>query len=191
MTTYDFVHLVIHASGGTIQGRTRLQKSVYFIGVLTGQLPRLGYRPHYYGPYSSEVAAAVEELRGLKFLDQRAATNGETDGHGFEKTRYDYALTPEGKQVAEEKATRWPDEWNRIREAVSRLERANVSDYVQLAIAAKTDLLSRQAGRALRADELQLKTAEHGWKAFTNEQYAQAVQFLENVVGREPRPVGS
>jgi uncharacterized protein YwgA len=93
MKAYDFVHLVLHASGGRIQGRTKLQKVVYFAGVLTGMHEHLGYRAHYYGPYSSTVTAAVDELRALGFLEQRIASGGAIDSKGFEVARYDYALT--------------------------------------------------------------------------------------------------
>ncbi|MBA4064276.1 MAG: hypothetical protein C0501_11290 [Isosphaera sp.] len=181
MTTYDFVHLVLYAAGGEIRGRTKLQKMVYFAGALTGDPRRLGYRAHYYGPYSAEVADAVEELRGLKFLEQRAAGAGTTDEHGFEIARYDYTLTEEGRQVAAEKAAAAPAEWPRIRAAVEKLAAAPVRDYVRLAIAAKTHLLTRQAGRGLAGEALRAETAAHGWKAFTDEQYDEALQFLEAV----------
>jgi uncharacterized protein YwgA len=183
VTAYDFVHLVIYASGGEVTGRTKLQKVVYFAGVLTGRAGDLGYRAHYYGPYSPDVAEAVEELRSLKFLEQRAVANGVVDDQGFEKTRYDYLLTHEGKQVAEEKAAQWADDWQEITNAVRRLKQANVQDYVRLAIAAKTDLLSRQNGQLLSAEALKKKTAEYGWKAFTDEQYTDAIRFLQTVVG--------
>ncbi len=184
MTAYDFVHLVIHASGDTIQGRTKLQKTVYFVGILTEWIQNLGYRAHYYGPFSPAVAGAVQELRGLNFLEQVISSNGTIDENGFEMTRYDYILTKEGKQIAEEKAQRWPEEWHRITEAVEKLSTSNVTDYVRLSIAAKTDLLTRQAGgEVLPPDALKAKAAEHGWKAFTDTQYAEALTFLHTVVG--------
>lgn len=181
MTTYDLVHLVVLASGGEIKGRTKLQKVIYFVGVLTGQIGRLGYRAHFYGPYSPDVANAVEELHGLKFLEQRAVATGVADDNGFEKTRYDYTLTEEGKQVAEEKATQWPEEWAQIEAAVRQLDKANIQDYVRLAIAAKTHLLTQQAGQILSRDVLKTKTAEHGWSAFRPDQYDEALKFLETV----------
>src|SRR5437016_3161878 len=104
LKAYDFVHLVLHAAGGKVQGRTKLQKLVYFAGVLTNMLDDLGYRAHYYGPYSSRVTAATEELRSLGFLEQRTAAAGVVDPHGFEIARYDYTLTEDGKKIAEEKA---------------------------------------------------------------------------------------
>jgi len=181
MTTYDVVHLVIHATGGTIQGRTKLQKVIYFVGVLTDRLKQLGYRAHYYGPYSSDVAGAIQELRSLGFLEQRTTGVGTTDNFGFEVTRYDYTLTDEGKQVAAEKAAAHAVEWDRIRKAVTAINAAPVQDYVRLAVAAKTHLLTQQAGSALEPDALKAKAQEHGWSAFTPEQYDDAIRFLTAV----------
>jgi uncharacterized protein YwgA len=186
MKPYDFVHLVIHAAGGTVQGRTKLQKMVYFVGAITGKLERLGYRAHYYGPYSPDVAGAVQELRGLKFLEQQAVSFGGTDRSGFEYSRYDYSLTDEGKQLAAEKAKNSPQLWDAISQAVLRINSTNTQDYVRLAIAAKTHLLSQQFGQNLSAEQLQSKTAEHGWSEFTPEQYQEALAFLSRV-GLKPR----
>jgi len=56
MNTYDFVHLALYAMGGEIRGKTKLQKTIYFLGRLSNHIDELGYNPHFYGPYSSEVA---------------------------------------------------------------------------------------------------------------------------------------
>jgi uncharacterized protein len=180
MTTYDFVHLVIHASGGNIQGRTKLQKIIYFVGALTGSLDELGYRPHYYGPYSAEVSGAVQELRDLKFLAQTESGVYAIDGQGFEIVRYDYVLTEEGKEVAEEKKAKYPSEWTAILKAVEKVNSANVQDYVRLAIASKAFLLTKQAGKVLSPDALRAKTSEKGW-GVTPEQYKEALKFLDDV----------
>lgn len=186
MTPYDFVHLVLFASDGSIEGRTKLQKVVYFAGVLTKQIDHLGYRAHFYGPFSPLVAGAIEELRGLKFLEQRTVSSSMADQNGFEKIRYDYVLTEDGRVVAEEKSRQFPKEWEQIKLAVERLKTANITDYVRLAIAAKTYLLTQQVGRDLPSDELRAKAAEHGWTAFNDEQYTEAMTFLLNVVGTSP-----
>ena len=60
MDARDFVALTLMASGGHIQGKTKLQKLVYFTGALTGMLDGLGYRAHYYGPFSPTVAAGLD-----------------------------------------------------------------------------------------------------------------------------------
>jgi hypothetical protein len=103
-------------------------------------------------------------------------------------SRYDYTLTEVGKQIAEDKTGRWPNEWDLIIKAIRRLKTAYTADYVRLAIAAKTDLLSRESGSSLSPESLKAKTAEHGWKAFTDEQYADAMNFLKAVFPHESQP---
>jgi len=97
-----------------------------------------------------------------------------------------YSLTKEGKELAAEKAKQWPDEWQTIKKAVDLINSTKTQDYVRLAIAAKTHLLSQRSGKTLSSEELQSKTAEHGWNAFTPEQYQEALDFLERV-GLSPK----
>lgn len=178
MTTYDFVHLVLHASGGTIQGRTKLQKVVYFVGTLTGVVDDLGYRPHYYGPYSGEVAGAVNELRGLGFLEQRVSSAGATDPRGFEVTRYDYELTAAGKQIAQEKVKKQQAMWQKVQTAVEKLNKARASDYVKLSIAAKAYYILRERNGKATPEELQKLTAVFGWKV-SSQEILEAGKLLE------------
>lgn len=50
MDANDFVLLALHAMGGEIRGKTKLQKTVYFLGLMTGHLDDLGYRTTSTGP---------------------------------------------------------------------------------------------------------------------------------------------
>lgn len=176
MKTYDFVQLVLHAAGH-IQGRTKLQKLVYFAGELTGESAKLGYRPHYYGPYSADVAAAVEDLRALRFLDQKLASGGYTDPNGFEITRYDYALNADGKQMAEEKAVAHPELWKQIQKSI---ELFDSTDYVKLSMAAKLYYLRGQTrGQSASLEQLEAMTEQFGWKV-TREQLRDAGRLLES-----------
>src|SRR5262245_47705849 len=114
MNAYDFVHLALLAMGGEIRGKTKLQKTVYFIGLLCKMEEDLGYRPHFYGPYSAEVAGAAQSLRALGFATQSSAGIGSMDSSGFEVARYDLALTDEGKRTAEVKAKQNQEVWQKI-----------------------------------------------------------------------------
>ena len=180
MTTYDFVHLVIHASGDQIAGRTKLQKTVYFVGVMSGMLPYLGYRPHFYGPFSPDVAEAVEDLRSLKFLKQEAQGMNAVDSRGFEVARYDYTLTGEGKQIAEEKAQQHSAVWKRITVAVKRLNAADASDYVKLSIAAKAYFMHGKSSRPTTPEELSKMGQQFGWKV-SEQQLQEANEWLETL----------
>jgi uncharacterized protein YwgA len=111
MSPYDFVHLSLLAVGDEIRGRTKLQKTIYFLGVLAKTLPELGYRPHFYGPYSDAVASSVNRLKSLGFVTENSVGAGVVGSSGFEIARHDFRLTEEGKQIAQEKAKRNPDVW--------------------------------------------------------------------------------
>jgi len=179
MNPYDFVHLVLYAFDGAIQGRTKLQKTVYFIGALTDRMANLGYRAHYYGPYSGEVTAAVNELQGLGFLQQTSASAGAVGPQGFEVARYDYRLTPEGQQIAQEKAEQHPDEWKGILAAAKLLKSMPVDDYVRLSIAAKVFYLLGERDSASPGELVQMMP-KFGWEVTTNQMH-EAGKFLESL----------
>lgn len=180
MKTYDYVHLIIYAAGGKVEGRTKLQKLVYFSGVLTKQEESLGYRAHFYGPYSPDVADAVDKLRALKFLQQTIAGGNAIDSRGFEVARYDYELTDDGRQIAEEKANYHPKSWKVIQAAVNRLVKSDHNDYVKLAIAAKTYFMTGKLKEATSSKDLEKLSSQFGWKVTSNE-ISEAFEWLKTI----------
>jgi uncharacterized protein YwgA len=154
MKPYDFVHLTIHAIGGQIGGRTKLQKTVYFLGVFTGELEQLGYRAHFYGPYSDLVANAVSRLKSLAFVTESTIGTGSIGADGFEISRHDFSLTEEGRAIASEKAHSNPGEWTKILEAVTRFKTAGDIDYMRMSVAAKTYFMLRESGKPATSVEL-------------------------------------
>jgi uncharacterized protein YwgA len=180
MNTYDFVHLVLHAMGGEIKGKTKFQKTVYFVGLLTDTVDDLGYRAHFYGPYSSEVAGAAGQLRALGFATQTAAGGGSVDQAGFEVARYDLRLTDEGERMARAKAEKYPQEWGKIKKAAETLKRADEQDYVKLSIAAKTYFMLGQRRDPVRIKDLAELAESFGWSV-TPDQVHDAAQFLQSL----------
>ncbi|MGB2938473.1 MAG: hypothetical protein WBD05_09820 [Phycisphaerae bacterium] len=180
MDATNFVLLALHAVGGEIQGKTKLQKTIYFLGVMTGHLDDLGYRAHYYGPYSDDVADAVKRLRSVDFVDQSAAGCGTVGKFGFEVCRYDFSLTQDGKQIADAKAAAFPDLTKRLERAAKTLREAGNPDYVRLSIAAKTHfMLGKKKGEATMA-ELARLARRFGWKVASH-QVKEAAQYLSTL----------
>lgn len=180
MNTYDFVHLALHAMGGEIKGKTKFQKTVYFLGLLTEIAEDLGYRPHFYGPYSSEVAGAADRLRALGFAMQTAAGGGAVDQAGFEVARYDLRLTEEGTRMAQEKAKKYPEEWVKLGKAAEVLTKANEQDYVKLSIAAKTYFMLGQRRGTARINDLVALAENFGWSV-KPDQVRDAARFLASI----------
>lgn len=174
-TIRDIILLGYKAFGGGIRGKTMLQKRMYFLSVFLDA--DLGYGPHYYGPYSSSVAAANIELKSLGFLDEHASGWG-VDHRGFEMARYDYALTDDGKLAAEQKAKKQPELWKKIEEATAAIQGAGNLSYMELSIAAKAYFaLTKLKGEAT-IDEIGSLMPQFGWKIESNE-LANATSFLE------------
>jgi uncharacterized protein YwgA len=180
MNAYDFVHLALLAMGGEVRGKTLLQKRVYFLGVLTDSLEDLGYRPHFYGPYSAEVAAAVDRLRSLGFVEQSVAGRGVLDESGFEVARYDYQLNTDGKRMAETKAKKYPEMWQKIQRAVEAFNKGGELDYMKLSIAAKTFYLLGERKEAVPAGALVSLASKFGW-AVTRDQVKEAGTLLQTL----------
>ena len=180
MNANDFVLLAIYAMGGEIRGKTKLQKTVYFLGLMTGQLDDLGYRAHFYGPYSDEVADAANRLKAVGFIDQSAAGAGSVDRFGFEVSRTDFALIEDGKEIAEAKIAVLPNFWKKLHRAAGVLREAGDLDYMKLSIAAKTYfMLGKKKGKATMAELAEL-AKQFGWKV-TTEQVKDAAQYLNKL----------
>ena len=180
MTPYDFVQLTLHAAGGKIQGRTRLQKTVYFLGLLTDHLDELGYQAHYYGPYSADVAEAVSTLEAIGFASSTVASGGSVDPQGFEIRRTDYSLTDEGVRAAARKDEAHKDLSEKLKTGLELLKGAGDLDYVRLSIAAKAYFLLRQCNVPVTEQELPQLAKAFGW-AVSEQQIRDGLSYLRRL----------
>jgi uncharacterized protein YwgA len=180
MNAYDFVHLALLAIDEEVRGSTKLQKTIYFLGVLTGSLDQLGYRPHYYGPYSDSVAAAVNRLKALGFVQQSSLHTGAVNEEGFEITRKDYSLTDQGRTIARQKATQNPSVWKKVEQAVSRFKTAGEIDYMKMSVAAKTYFILSGEGKPATAIELSESAKGLGWNP-KPEEISDSISFLKSL----------
>ncbi len=180
MDAYDYVHLALHAVGGEIKGKTKLQKTMYFLGLLSEHSNELGYRPHFYGPYSEEVADAMDRLKTLQFVDQDVRGGGAVNEQGFEVCRYDYRLNDDGKKVAAAKARKHPDEWKALSGAAQRLKQAEDLDYMKLSIAAKTHFLLTQKQGEATEQELANLASKFGWQV-SGQEVKEAAAYLQKL----------
>jgi hypothetical protein len=65
-----FVADIVRDAGGEIVGRTKLQKSVFFLDLAGFDIPfRFGYK--HYGPYSESLAEAAELAAALDLVSER------------------------------------------------------------------------------------------------------------------------
>ena len=180
METHEFVLLVLRAMRGEIQGKTKLQKTVYFLGILTDRMESLGYRAHFYGPYSDEVAGAVTLLKAIGVVDQNVVGGGAVDKAGFEVRRYDVRLNSQGQKLAAAKAKHYPKLWKRLTAARQTFNQAGDLDYMLLSVAAKTYfMLGQKKGEATEAD-LAALAPRFGWNV-TPKEVHKAARYLNKL----------
>jgi uncharacterized protein YwgA len=177
MNASQFVLSLIRASGGKVQGRTLLQKRGYFVSLLTGLSPSLGYQAHYYGPYSSTLDGTVTQMKNLGFIEEGTTGFGVVSG-GFEMRRYDYSLTEDGEKVLQpfSKST----EYHAIEAAVRKIREAGDPDYVELSIAAKAFFILQKQQKAMTAAELLKEATKFNWN-IPEHSLGRAVAFLTAV----------
>ena len=167
MYTIDVLLLVVKEAGEKgLQGRTLLQKKVYFLSELVGI--DLGFSAHYYGPYSGLVAGHLASLVNHGFLDERTEvfeTSPSRNRFG-ERNRYTYFLTDEAEEL-------WDDIENdpECAEWKEKLDRINAheiaQDFNKLSIAAKVHYIVKWRGKTTVAEVKQV-AGEYGWNVGEN-----------------------
>jgi uncharacterized protein YwgA len=165
--------LIAIARSGQIAGRTLLQKKLYFAAVLAEQ--ELGFRPHYYGPYSPEVADAVDSLVANRFLTETTETFPREESIFGEWRRHSYELTPDGDRLLQ--AVRQTDEAEKLREALDKVNAQPIGeDFNLLSIAAKVHILLRKKSPAT-ASEIRRMALEYRWQ-LSEEQIQDVAKYL-------------
>lgn len=174
MNATDFLLCLIDASGGTLYGRTLLQKRAYFVTQLLHEDFGLGFGAHYYGPYSATVEGTAAQLKNLGFLQESSTAFG-TVRDGFEVRRYNYSLTADGKTLVDH-LKRTPD-YQRIVEATRKIVDAGDPNYVELSIAAKAYFLLKRKHVAMTPAELVQQAEQYNWR-ISSSSVQKAVAFL-------------
>jgi uncharacterized protein YwgA len=143
-------------------GRTSLQKTAFFAAEVLGT--EFGHKAHFYGPFSDDVEADVEDLVFTGLLSERVTTLGFAGPSGREAKKYDYQLTDEGLARVDALRTAYPEEFRRLEAFVVRLtESAGGLDQGILSPAAKTYFIAKREKRAVSPKEIRQFGASLGW----------------------------
>ncbi|CAJ36313.1 hypothetical protein [Methanocella arvoryzae] len=167
MDPMDAILLTIDAAGGTVSGRTAIQKLVYFESQATEI--NACYQPYYYGPYSAEVAGATQSLVSLHFLTEEIDYKESKKLHGSEDWKtYKYKLSDDGKKVLDMIKKKYPEECEEIKKIVEICKQESDLDIGRLSRAAKVhylfNTLTCQDGTALSISDISVISEEYGWQ---------------------------
>jgi uncharacterized protein len=158
MDAEDLVLLLLGASNSPIRGRTVIQKTGYFSHVSIAEVKPITFKPHYYGPYSPEIAAALSDLVAMGFVREEADTT--PSGNSV----YTYALTNDGRVLEKRLESTHKATVERIRkiEATCR-DDANSNPNI-LSWAAKAHYLLRASGKPMSADDAVALGRDFNWE---------------------------
>jgi len=181
MRADEVIMLVLHESDRKmVAGRTLLQKTIYFLN----EKNNLGieFIPYYYGPYSAEVADAVESLKGCgivkEVVEEFSTFNTSV---GFEPRRYTYQLTGIGEKIAENIRKKYPEEAKRIIDMLSSMRKLDgAQDYINLSIAAKMHHILKIEKKPMTIEEIQEEAKALGWD-IGEDGAKNALQFLRGL----------
>ncbi len=89
------------------------------------------FKSYYYGPFSDDLAEAIDRLVGLKIIREMVVQVG------YDTYRYDYQLTLEGLQIYDKVRKKLekesPDILRKISDGVQTIESLSNNDLVDLA----------------------------------------------------------
>jgi len=143
---------------GELQGRTLLQKKLYFLSTLLSE--DYGYVAHYYGPYSSKIADAVDTLVSGGFLAEKTEVFPAANVFG-EVRRYSYTVTEDGRKILDHMAC--DDDFKKWGSFLTKLNSCDMSnDFNVISIAAKIHYIVSEKGRA-SIDEIKDRATKLGW----------------------------
>ncbi|MGD0496467.1 MAG: hypothetical protein ABSB28_10615 [Candidatus Bathyarchaeia archaeon] len=161
MNESAIIILMVDAAEGAVEGRTTLQKWCYFAAVKTGL--DLGYKPHFYGPYSEAISRAMNDLITSDFLVER----GRMTYHG--RVLYSYSLTEDGEKIAEDLKEKDSKLHKSLKEIVETCTTTAGNNISILSWAAKVYFLLQRKGKEITYGEIKRVGRKLGWTLAENE----------------------
>jgi len=154
-------------AAGTMPGRTALQKVCYFANNrLRGTV---FFFPHYFGPYSPEVARAATELVSSQLVRDQIESGTlsqpwvTTKGRQIsEWERHNLSTSSDGRRYLKSVKDDRRKQIYHVRGIVKNLQTATELDPTSLSLAAKVHFLSSSEG-ARTWRQVRSKARAHGW----------------------------
>ncbi len=178
MKARHLILMLLETLGGKVDSKTKLHKEIYFISLLRDR--DIGFKAHYYGPYSPEVEQGLDESIGAGFINMTREVFGMDSNRGFEFKRYDFSLTESGKNFAKILIGKYPEEHEQIEQFTRKLKEIDDPDYLSLSLAAKAYFILDKEDNAMTDSQIAEEAKQRGWNV-TEDDITTAVTILEKL----------
>lgn len=161
--------LMIDAAGGSVEGRTTLQKWFYFASVKTKL--DFGFIPHFYGPYSEVVTRTLNDLIASDFLHETGRVTR------YDRIIYTYTLTEDGRKISADLKKSHKELYQSLKEIVETCTNVVGNNINILSWAAKVYYLLHSKGKQITYGEIKNIGKNLGWQ-LSKEEIDSAVKLL-------------
>ena len=164
---------------GIIEGKTLLQKVVYFVNEKLGL--NLRFVPYYYGPYSEEVTMAIEEMIGVGMIKEDVETYPSTPWlKQFEPKLYRYELNEFGLKFADIVKKEHLEQATQIENVINEIRQVFQNNVKLLSVAGKMFNILKLKGKPMTADDILNEAKILGWK-ISKADAEEAILALEKI----------
>jgi uncharacterized protein len=172
LETSEFILILLHSRPEGIDGRTAVQKLGYFATVQLNK--HLGYEADFYGPFSTNVAANLQNLVESDFVVEKQRITSR-----FRKM-YSYTLTDEAKIIAKNLKKKYPKEAKVINGVVKKCDKIVNCDYNVLSWAAKVHYVLTKNKKPMTYSEAIAASNKFGWR-LSESQISSASKLLREL----------
>lgn len=172
MQEAELILSVLGSSDGSIDGRTAIQKIAYFCSIKTDV--NMGYKPHFYGPYSPRMAGLLESLVSAGYIGEKVTFTAQ------DRTMYSYYLTKDGRKIANLIRKKEPEQYAIVTGVVDKCRKTVKNDINTLSMAAKVYFLLSQKGEKITYGEAKEMGKTFGWQ-LTNKKVNDGVKLLTSL----------
>lgn len=175
----EAILVAVKIAGDNVLGRTAIQKLIYFLSIFG--IVEVKYLPHYYGPYSADVASSIQMLSSIDFLKEKIET-AETTGYTVPENwkRYLYTLSTEGEQIVRDIKKSNIQKYSDINRIVKICKDSIDFDPEILSWAAKINYILSKKGEPMTYEAIINTADSFGWK-LSSEQVDMGVKLLKNL----------
>lgn len=172
MEASELIILLLGSRSQGIDGRTAVQKLGYFATVLLKK--NLGYEADFYGPYSTVIAANLQNLVESDFVTEKQHITNRS------RKMYSYTLNDEAINLLRELKKTYPKEARTIEIIVKKCDKIANCDYNILSWAAKVHFILDKNKRAMTYQEAIAASGKFGWK-LSETQIASGAKLLREL----------